>query len=58
MNEIVGENEKTFDLAPDEVLALYHILYSIVQSELVYEGVILSMRDTAFDVKICGVHEG
>lgn len=55
---MTDENEKTFDLAPDEVLALYHILYSIVQSELVYEGVILSMRDTAFDVKICGVHEG
>jgi hypothetical protein len=49
---------KTFELAPDEVLALYSILTGLVNSDVVHSGVVLTMRGTDFDVTILGVHEG
>lgn len=49
---------KTFELAPDEVLALYSILTGLVNSDVVHSGVMLTMRGTDFDVTILGVHEG
>jgi hypothetical protein len=49
---------KTFELAPDEALALYSILYGLVNSDVVHSGIILTLRGTDFDVTIKGVHEG
>ena len=49
---------KTFELAPDETLALYSILYGLVNSDVVHGGIILTLRGTEFDVTIRGVHEG
>lgn len=49
---------KTFELAPDEVLALYSILNGLVNSDVVHGGVVLTLRGTDFDVTIRGVHEG
>jgi hypothetical protein len=49
---------KTFELAPDEALALYRILYALVESEMIYSGIILNTRGADFDVTIKGVHEG
>jgi hypothetical protein len=49
---------KTFELAPDECAALHRILNAIINTEMIYHGVTLSMRGTDFDVTIHGVHEG
>ena len=49
---------KTFELAPDEALALYSILTGLVNSDVVHGGVVLTLRGTDFDVTIRGVHEG
>jgi hypothetical protein len=48
---------KTFELAPDECAALHRILNAIIDTEMIYHGVTLSMRGTDFDVTIKGVHE-
>ena len=49
---------KTFELAPDEMLALYSILNGLVNSEVEHGGIILTLRGTDFDVTIRAVHEG
>ena len=49
---------KTFELAPDEMLALYSILNGLVNSDVVHGGIILTLRGTEFDVTIRAVHEG
>lgn len=49
---------KIFELAPDECAALYRILNAIIDTEMIYNGVVLTMRGTDLDVSICGVHEG
>lgn len=49
---------KTFELAPDEVLALYRILDAIVESEMIYNGITLELKGSTFSIKVDGVHEG
>ena len=49
---------KIFELAPDEMLALYSILNGLVNSDVDHGGIILTLRGTDFDVTIRAVHEG